>query len=113
TRVGGDWRDAHGRPWPNQAVDDLLATLAALHPLRSIEAEPAEIERYGIGERRLRIVRDDGSPALDLEIGRANPADTALYIRRTGEPTILLVGSVLRWELDKLTRAPLRDDTDH
>jgi Domain of unknown function (DUF4340) len=104
TRVANDWLDGKGRPWPHDAVTDLLATLRTLRPLRTIVPEAGESARYGLGQRRLRIVLHDGSVALDLELGTINPAQTALYARTTGQTEIVLIGTVLEWELSKVER---------
>ena len=111
TRAPSGWLDLQGRPFPHDAVTDLLVTLATLRPLRTIAPEPNEAPRYAIGQRRLRIVRDDGSVALDLELGNANPAQTALYARMTGQPDILMIGAVLAWDIGKLETAARGDAT--
>lgn len=97
------WVNDRGEPWPFGAIDDLLATLATLRPLRTIVADADEAARYHIGQRRLCLRRADGSIVLDLELGDLNPAETALYARTTAQPAIVLLGSVLQWELRKLT----------
>ena len=102
TRVASEWLDQRGSAWPTSAVEDLLKTLATLRPLRTLLPEPDEADRYGIGQRRLRALRVDGSVVLDLQLGKANPAQTALYARTTEGPDILLIGAVLEWELAKL-----------
>jgi len=40
-----------------------------------------------------------------MDIGNRNPAWTGSYARRAGRAEVLLVGAVLRWELDKLRSA--------
>lgn len=101
-REGTSWVDGAGRSWAFGAIDDLLGTLGQLRPLRAIAADADETAGYHIGAQRLRLLRGDGSVALDLALGDANPAETALYARMTGQPEVLLLGSVLRWELRKL-----------
>lgn len=102
-REPAGWVNDRGDPWPFGAIDDLLATLATLRPLRTIAADADEAARYHIGQRRLCLRRADGSIVLDLELGDLNPAETALYARTTAQPAVVLLGSVLQWELRKLT----------
>jgi hypothetical protein len=49
-------------------------------------------------------VLDDTETLLALEVGATNPARTGVYVRRIGEPAVLLVGALLRWEIEKLRR---------
>ena len=110
TKVSSEWLDQRGSAWPTSAVDDLLQTLSTLRPLRTVPPEPGETDRYGIGQRRLRALRFDGAVVLDLQLGKTNPTQTALYAQATGGPDILLIGAVLEWELAKLqNRDPGRD----
>ena len=50
-----------------------------------------------------RVANDTGTIA-DVEVGAMNPAGTGVYVRRYGEPPVLLVGALLRWELEKVRR---------
>lgn len=104
TRVASEWLNPKGAPWPNGVIEDLLRVLTELRPLRTIAGDPNEGHRYAVGQRRLKLLRHDGSTALDLELGNLNPTGTALYARRTDQTDILLVGSVLQWELGKIDR---------
>ncbi len=109
TAVRGErgWTDAAGHPWSEGAISDLLAALGALRPLTTVDPDPAVPGDYGLGQgaRRLELAAADGRPLLALELGERNPAWTALYARRAGEPAVLLVGGVLGWELEKLRQA--------
>ena len=42
---------------------------------------------------------------LAMDIGTRNPAWTGSYARRDGRDEVLLVGALLRWELEKLRSA--------
>jgi hypothetical protein len=103
-RHGDTWTDGQGRPWRGDAVTSLLGTLATLRPVMVIDPHPANPADYGLGPpaARLRVIGRDGQPLLALELGERNPAWTALYARRVGTEEVILVGSVLRWELGKL-----------
>jgi hypothetical protein len=88
-------------------VPDLLEALHTLRPLAEVEATPADPAAYGLDTtaRRLRVVGDGGASLLALEVGATNPARTAVYARRGGRPEVILVGALLRWELDKVSPA--------
>jgi hypothetical protein len=102
-RVGG-WTDLDGRRWGGEAVWDLLESLGSLRPVMTVDPDPDEPADYGFGAdaTRLRLLARDGRPLLALEVGERNPAWTGLYARRIGSREVLLVGALLRWELEKL-----------
>jgi hypothetical protein len=106
----GAWVDEHGRPWHDGVVPGLLETLTTLGPVMVVDPAPRRPEAYGLGAgaTRLSLATRDGGPALALEIGAPNPAGTGLYVRRADRPHVLLLGGVLRWELDKLRDAAPR-----
>lgn len=106
-RHDGTWGDADGRPWRADAVSDLVATLETLRPVMVVDLDPKEPGDYGLGPEaeHVRIIGTDGQPLLALEVGDRNPSWTGLYARRAGQPEVILVGAVLRWELEKLRGA--------
>ena len=103
-RHDGAWVDAAGRPWRSDAVSDLLETLATLRPIMVVDADPGTPDDYGLGHaaRHLRVTGTDGRLLLALVVGDRNPAWTGLYARLTGRPEVVLVGGVLRWEIEKV-----------
>ncbi len=70
-----------------------------------IDAAPSDPAAYGLGPdaMRLRVTGDAGTIA-DLDVGAMNPAGTGVYVRRHGEPAVLLAGALLRWEIEKIRR---------
>ena len=106
-RHDGAWADSSGHPWPGDRVADLLSTLETLRPVMTVDADPAAPGDYGLGPgaQTLRVIATDGQPLLALEIGDRNPSWTGLYARRNGEPAVLLLGAILRWEIEKLRDA--------
>ena len=102
-RADARWTDDAGHPWRGDAVGDLLTTLAALRPVMVVDAAGGELETYGLGTpERLRARAADGQELVHVDIGASNPAGTALYARVDDRPEVVLIGAVLRWELDKL-----------
>ena len=91
--------------WARAGIDDLLHEVGSLQVLGVIESVPSDPALYGLGPdaTRLRVANDTGTIA-DVEVGAMNPAGTGLYVRRRGEPAVLLVGALLRWELEKVRR---------
>lgn len=91
--------------WTEGVVPDVLDGIASLEVLAVVDAAPADLQSYGLGPDAARLRVLDGASALaTVEIGAMNPAETAVYVRRQGEPSVLLVGALLRWEIEKLRR---------
>lgn len=101
------WYDAAGHPWPGDVVDVAIDALVSLRPRSVVEGEHADLEEYGLAAstERLRVLDGTGRELLAMDIGNRNPAWTGNYARRDGRDEVLLVGSLLRWELDKLRSA--------
>jgi hypothetical protein len=72
------WYDAAGHRWPGDVVDVAIDALVSLRPRSVVEGEHVNMDEY---------------------------AWTGNYARRDGRDEVLLVGSLLRWELDKLRSA--------
>ena len=91
--------------WSPTGAADLVEALASLEVLDVVEAAPSDPATYGLGADALRLrVTSDAGELVALEIGATNPAETAVYVRRIGSAPVLLVGALLRWELEKLRR---------
>ncbi len=89
--------------WSAPSAPDFLAALASLQVLAVIE--DAQPESYGFAPDATQLRVDEGTSALvEIEVGATNPAETGVYVRRVGQRPVLLVGALLRWELEKLRR---------
>lgn len=101
------WVDESGRNWRGDAVTGLVETLGSLRPVMVVESDPAEPADYGLGPDapRLEVSAEGGPPVLALELGQHNPSETGVYARVVGRPEVVLIGSLLRWEVDKLRDA--------
>lgn len=106
TRGGRTIRLVRGdRTWSAARTGDLLAGIGSLAVLAVIDPAPADAGLYGFGADALRLRVLSGTDVLAaIEVGAPNPAGTGVYVRRIGEPPVLLVGALLRWELEKLRR---------
>jgi hypothetical protein len=101
------WHDAAGHPWPADTVEVALEALASLHPHTVVSGGAIDLAEYGLAQpgERLRVLDGTGRELLAMDIGNRNPAWTGSYARRAGRDEVLLVGALLRWELDKLRSA--------
>src|SRR5262249_28624694 len=90
----------------DEAAAGLLRALESLRVLAVIASHPEDPGMYGCGAAavRLRVLADERT-RVAVELGDANPAGTGVYVRREGDPAVLLVGALLRWELEKVVRA--------
>jgi hypothetical protein len=109
-RTPAGWVDATGQRWPADVVEVTLDALASLHPRPVAAVGDVALAEYGLAppQERLRVLDDTGRELVALDIGSRNPAWTGVYARRAGATDVLLVGSLLRWELDKLRSARMR-----
>jgi hypothetical protein len=96
-----------GQRWPSDVIDVAVDALTSLHPRPVTQAEGTGLAEYGLAPavEHLRVLDDTGHELIALDIGNRNPAWTGVYARRAGAADVLLVGSLLRWELDKLRSA--------
>jgi Domain of unknown function (DUF4340) len=91
--------------WSAPGVEDLVDALGSLQVVDVLDAAPSDPSAYGLGADALRLrVSSDAGDLVALEIGATNPAGTSVYVRRIGSTPVLLVGALLRWELEKLRR---------
>lgn len=102
-RSGGGWTNTD-RP---ELIEEFVRDLTRLGPLQMIEVPPERLAEFGLNPANGRIeifVAASPSPATIIEVGSLNPPGTGLYVRRSGEPNVLLVGSLIHWELQRSTR---------
>jgi hypothetical protein len=91
------------RGWSAPGIPDFLDALASLQVLAVID--DADPESYGFAPDASQLRIDSAEqPLVELELGANNPAETGVYVRRVGQRPVLLVGALLRWELEKLRR---------
>jgi len=101
-RNDGGWRLNDGAAVPSDMVQDLLATLSTLRPMETLRSGD-DVADYGLDARApTLIVSAGGTDVLRLRIGDRNPAWTGVYVQRSGSQDVVVVGALLRWELEKL-----------
>jgi len=79
--------------------DGFLRTLAGLGRLTQF-VDP-DLAAFGLERPRGAFVLGD-LPGVRVDIGDRNPTLTAVYVRPEPAADVVLVGSVLLWEWDKL-----------
>lgn len=103
-RKDGGWvmtRVAGEEVVPSDRLDGFLETLAGLTRLVVIDEPDLSLAEFGLAPSRAVVTIRDGKE-IKLALGDRNPPLTALYVQILPETNIVLVGSVLLWEFDKL-----------
>jgi hypothetical protein len=113
SRGDSGWHDGRDRPWPAPALaDTVLATLAGARAVTLIEEAPEDLGNYGLDPPRRSITVVIGGGSLTLLVGDRNPAWTGVYARVPPTNRVVLVGSVLLLEIDKLLGAARQADLE-
>lgn len=86
---------------PADRLDGFLDTLAGLTRLVEISGPEIHLADFGLEPARAVVTVRDGRGFM-FAIGDRNPPLTALYVQVLPSTNIVLVGSVLLWEFDKL-----------
>lgn len=117
-RAASDWRDDHDLPWPTPGlVETVLETLAGTRVIALIEEVPSDLADYGLDppQRSITVVTSvtgGAAGSLTLLVGDRNPAWTGVYVRVPPADRVVLIGSVLPWEIDKLVGAARQADRE-
>jgi hypothetical protein len=99
-------RGQDGEPLPSAVVDDFLAALVRLVDLGDVEGKPEELSEYGLKPPKTQIsVQVEGVGTQTLALGKHNPVSTSLYALVNQSQQVILVGSVVSWDLRKLMDA--------
>ncbi len=106
-RSPSGWVDAAGRAWRGDVVSDLVDALSSQRPAMVVDPAPEDPTDYGLGPDapRLRLLGAGGAVLLAIEVGERNDAWTGVYARLAGRPAVVLVDTVLHWELEQLRDA--------
>jgi hypothetical protein len=106
-RTAGGWVDpTTGAAVRHDAVEDFLANLKKLLNLGEVENGMQQLSEFGLEPPLARIVLDvQGAGSRILALGKNNPVQTSLYAQINEAPQIVLVGSVVTWDLRKLFTA--------
>jgi hypothetical protein len=86
-----------------ELVEEFVRDLTRLGPLETIDVPPEGRAEFGLAPPRGRIelFPTNTTTPIVIEIGNLNPPGTGLYVRRPPEPEVLLIGSLIHWELQR------------
>ena len=107
-RAESRWLDDRGHPWPApELLHTVLETLAGAQPTAVISDDPVRLADYGLDppRRSVTVATAGREKPLTLALGDRNPVWTAVYARVPPHPRVMVVGSILLWELDKVLSA--------
>jgi hypothetical protein len=111
----GKWRIVKPRPLPADAemVADFLQKLEGAKALEFVDDAPKSLAPYGLDKPSRVTVwlgRDKERSSRTLLVGRPVPEKKGVYVKRDGEPGVLLTAEAL-WTTFPKTVAALRDKT--
>jgi hypothetical protein len=106
-RTPQGWVDsASGAPVRQDAVVDFLTNLQKLLNLGAVEIEETQLSEFGLRPPVSRIMLEvEGEGTRILSLGKNNPVQTSLYAQINENPQVVLVGSVVTWDIRKLFTA--------
>ena len=92
-----------GKPVRQDAVDDFLTNLQKLVNLGAVDIKTEDLSEFGLRPPVARImVEVEGEATRILSLGKNNPVQTSLYAQINENPQVVLVGSVITWDMRKL-----------
>ena len=85
------------------ALDDFLEALKNLSEIESITEQPSSLKEFGLDKPSLTLeFKTEGDiPPKTLFLGNDHPTHTMVYARTSDSPRVFVVGSLIRWEVDK------------
>jgi hypothetical protein len=85
------------------ALDDFLENLKNLSEIESITEQPSSLKEFGLDKPSLTLefTTEGDIPPKTLFIGNDHPTHTMVYARTSDSPRVFVVGSLIRWEVDK------------
>lgn len=106
-RTPQGWVDpSSGTLLRQDAVDDFLANLHKLLHLGEVEEDDRLGEDFGLKPPVARVsLQIEGESPRTLALGKNNPVQSSLYAQVNETPQIVLVGSVIIWDMRKLFNA--------
>jgi hypothetical protein len=106
-RTSEGWKSPDGAPLPSPAIDDFLGNLTKLVNLGEIErGRDDRLVDYGLEPPVLQVALEvEGEGPQRLLVGKHNPVNTSLYALVNQSSQIVLVGSIVSWEMRKLMDA--------
>lgn len=106
-RTPQGWIESSSKtPVRRDAVDDFLTNLQKLMNLGAVDVQTGDLSEFGLQPPAARImVEVEGEETRVLSLGKNNPVQTSLYAQINDNPQVVLVGSVITWDMRKLFMA--------
>ena len=106
-RTAEGWKSPDGAVLPSSVIDDFLVNLTKLVNLGEVEkGRDEKLSDYGLEPPVTQITLNvEGEGSQNLTVGKHNPVNTSLYAQVNKSSQIVLVGSIISWELRKLMDA--------
>ena len=106
-RTAEGWKSSDGTVLPSSAIDDFLVNLTKIVNLGEVErGRDEKLSDYGLEPPVTQITLNvEGEGSQNLAVGKHNPVNTSLYAQVNKSSQIVLVGSIISWELRKLMDA--------
>lgn len=106
-RTPEGWKqEPRGETISTEVIDDFLTNLKKLVNLGEVEGAASQLSEYGLQPPVSRLMLQvEGEGARTLTLGKNNPVQTSLYAQINESPQVVLVGSVILWDMRKVMTA--------
>jgi hypothetical protein len=85
------------------AAEDFLESIGQLVEIGEVEEGAEGLSEYGLDHPTSRILLQiEGGGTRTILLGSHNPVQTSVYARVDNAPRVVLVGSLILWEMRKL-----------
>ncbi len=85
------------------ATEDFLESIENLVEVGEVEEGVEGLSEYGLDHPTSRIsLQMEGGGTRTIALGSHNPVQTSIYVQVNNVPRVVLVGSVILWDLRKL-----------
>jgi hypothetical protein len=103
-RAPSGWvNSADGTSMRQDVMEDFLTNLQKLLNLGEVEEGMEQSSEFGLQPPASRLLLEvDGAGAQVLTLGKNNPVQTSLYAQINDAPQVILIGSIINWDLRKL-----------
>lgn len=92
-------------------ISSFVSTLTKLVEVRIIDENPSDLEEYGLKIPHFEVlmeIKDYPSP-ITLLLGKNNPNTTCVYAKTKDSPQVILVGSLIKFELETVVHRLFSD----
>jgi hypothetical protein len=87
-------------------ITAIVSSLTDTPPVELVDATGASMDDFGLSRPTVRITLGrTNQEEVVIELGARNPAQTAVYARRDGSPSIVLLGLNVQYYVDLVLEA--------